>query len=73
MELSRLYDERSKEFEVELAKFKQKLQTRMTSVQKAWESATVVRTREKVRLDLLLLSRASNLIIRPRFRTFMES
>ncbi|KAF8609543.1 hypothetical protein BDV93DRAFT_503853 [Ceratobasidium sp. AG-I] len=48
VELSRLYDERSKEFEVELAKFKQKLQTRMTSVQKAWESATVVRTREKV-------------------------
>lgn len=47
-ELSRLYDERSKEFEAELAKFKQKLQSRMTSVQKAWESATVVRTREKV-------------------------
>ncbi|KAG9126972.1 hypothetical protein FRC07_001190 [Ceratobasidium sp. 392] len=47
-ELSRLYDERTKEFEVELAKYKQKLQDRMTSVQKAWESATVVRTREKV-------------------------
>lgn len=47
-ELSRLYDERSKEFEVELAKYKQKLQDRMSTVQKAWESATVVRTREKV-------------------------
>jgi hypothetical protein len=48
-ELTRLYDERSKEFEVELTKYKQKLQSRMISVQKAWESATVVRTREKVR------------------------
>jgi len=47
-ELTRMYDERSKEFEVELAKYKQKLQARMASVQKAWESATVVRTREKV-------------------------
>ncbi|KAG9094554.1 hypothetical protein FRC06_010696 [Ceratobasidium sp. 370] len=47
-ELTRMYDERTKEFEVELAKYKQKLQARMASVQKAWESATVVRTREKV-------------------------
>ncbi|KAG9102074.1 hypothetical protein FS749_016262 [Ceratobasidium sp. UAMH 11750] len=47
-ELTRMYDERTKEFEVELAKYKQKLQTRMATVQKAWESATVVRTREKV-------------------------
>ncbi|CAE6463091.1 unnamed protein product [Rhizoctonia solani] len=47
-ELSRLYDERSKEIEVELAKIKQKFQKRMGTVQEAWESATVVRTREKV-------------------------
>lgn len=47
-ELTRLYDERSKELEVELAKLKKKFQTRMTAVQEAWESATVVRTREKV-------------------------
>ncbi|QRV76620.1 membrane protein [Ceratobasidium sp. AG-Ba] len=52
-ELSRLYDERSKEFEVELAKYKQKLQDRMSTVQKAWESATVVRTREKVDAGLV--------------------
>ena len=48
VELTRLYDERSKEFEAEVAKLKKKFQTRMTSVQEAWESATVVRTREKV-------------------------
>ncbi|KDN49995.1 hypothetical protein RSAG8_01331, partial [Rhizoctonia solani AG-8 WAC10335] len=47
-ELSRLYDERSKEIEVELAKVKERFQKRMSTVQEAWESATVVRTREKV-------------------------
>ncbi|KAB5594048.1 membrane protein [Ceratobasidium theobromae] len=47
-ELSRLYDERSKDLEVELAKLKKRFQTRMGSIQEAWESATVVRTREKV-------------------------
>ncbi|ELU41817.1 hypothetical protein AG1IA_04137 [Rhizoctonia solani AG-1 IA] len=47
-ELTRLYDERSKEIEVELAKIKKKFQKRISTVQDAWESATVVRTREKV-------------------------
>ncbi|KAG8730260.1 hypothetical protein FRC11_007153 [Ceratobasidium sp. 423] len=47
-ELTRLYDERSKEVEVELAKIKKRFQKRMSTVQEAWESATVVRTREKV-------------------------
>jgi hypothetical protein len=41
---------------VELAKFKKKFQTRMTSVQEAWESATVVRTREKVSQRLIPVS-----------------
>ncbi|KAJ1311272.1 hypothetical protein OPQ81_009770 [Rhizoctonia solani] len=47
-DLTRLYDERSKEIEVELEKIKKKFQKRMSTVQEAWESATVVRTREKV-------------------------
>jgi hypothetical protein len=54
-ELTRLYDERSKEIEVEMAKIKKKFQKRMSTVQEAWESATVVRTREKVSRTLSII------------------
>ncbi|TFK56196.1 hypothetical protein OE88DRAFT_1804954 [Heliocybe sulcata] len=41
-------DALSKDFEREVGKFRLKVQTRMTSLATAWQSAKVVRTREKI-------------------------